>query len=138
MGRKPAVGIDHQLTAGETGIGFKAAQHKPAGWIDEDFCILIDAHVMAGAGNDQPAEFFAQLGRVFVRIVLAGDHDGIHSFRNTKRILHRNLRFAVRSNAGDQLFFPAGGEQARDAVRQHNRRGQQFNRFPTGIAVHDA
>ena len=138
MGRKSAVGVDHQLTAGETGIGFKAAQHKSAGRIDEDFCILIDAHVMAGAGNDQPAEFPAQLVRVFVCIMLAGDHDGIHSFRNTKRILHRNLRFAVWPNARNQVFLPADGEQARDTVRQHDRRGQQLDRFPAGVAVHDA
>ena len=99
MGCKPAVGVDHQLTAGETGICFKAAQHKSAGWIDEDFCILIDAHVMAGAGNDQPAEFPAQLVRVFVCIMLAGDHDGVHALRNTKRILHGYLRFAVRPHS---------------------------------------
>ena len=138
MGYKPAVGVDHQLTAGEAGVGFKAAQHKPAGWIDEDFCILIDAHIMAGTGNDQPMEFLAQFVRIFICIMLAGDHDGVHALRNTKRILHRNLRFAVRSNAGDQLFFPAGGEQARDAVRQHDRRGQRLDRFPAGVAVHDA
>ena len=95
MGRKSAVGVDHQLAAGEAGICFKAAQHKPAGWIDEDFCILIDAHIMAGTGNDQPMEFLTKLVRVFVCIMLAGDHDGIHSFRNTKRILHGHLRFSV-------------------------------------------
>ena len=138
VGYKPAVGVDHQLTAGETGVGFKAAQHKSAGWIDEDFCILIDAHVMAGAGNDQPAEFLTKLVRVFVCIMLAGDHDGVHALRNTKRILHGHLRFSVRPDAGDQLFFPAGGEQARDAVCQHNRRGQQLDCFPAGVAVHDA
>ena len=70
--------------------------------------------------------------------MLAGDHDGVHSFRNTKRILHRNLRFSVRPDAGDQFFLPAGGEQARDTVCQHDRRGQQLDRFPAGIAVHDA
>ena len=90
---------------------------------------------MAGAGNDQPAEFLTKLVRVFVCIMLAGDHDGIHSFRYTERILHGHLRFAVRSNAGDQLFFPAGSEQARDAICQHNRRGQQLDRFPAGVAV---
>ena len=36
------------------------------------------------------------------------------------------------------FFFPAGGEQARDTVCQHDRRGQQFHRFPAGVAVHDA
>ena len=44
--------------------------------------------------------------------------------------LHGHLRFSVRPNSGNQLFLPAGGEQARDAVRQHNRRGQQFDCFP--------
>ena len=138
MGYKPAVGVDHQLAAGETGISFKAAQHKSARRIDENLRLLVDAHVMAGAVNDQSAEFLAQFVRIFICIMLAGDHNGVHALRNTKRILHRNLRFAVRSNAGDQLFFPAGGEQARDAVRQHDRRGQQFHRFPAGVAVHDA
>ena len=138
MGRKPTVSIDHQLAAGETGIGFKTAQHKSAGWVDENFRLLVDAHVMAGAVNDQSAEFLAQFVRIFICIMLAGDHNGVHALRNTKRILHGHLRFAVPSNAGDQVFLPAGGEQARDAVRQHDRRGQQFNRFPTGIAVHDA
>ena len=83
-------------------------------------------------------EFLAQLGRVFVRIMLAGDHDGIHALRHTERILHGHLRFAVRPNARDQLFFPAGSEQARDAVRQHDRRGQQLDCFPASVAVHDA
>ena len=138
VGYKPAVGVDHQLAAGETGISFKAAQHKSARRIDENLRLLVDAHVMAGAGNDQPAEFLTKLVRVFVCIMLAGDHDGVHALRNTKRILHGHLRFAVRPDAGDQFFLPAGGEQARDTVRQHNRRGQQFHRFPTGIAVHDA
>ena len=93
---------------------------------------------MAGTVNDQPAEFLTKLVRVFVCIMLAGDHNGVHALRHTERILHGHLCFAVRPNARDQLFFPAGGEQARDAVRQHDRRGQQFHRFPTGIAVHDA
>ena len=138
VGRKPAVGVDHQLATGESGICFKAAKHKSAGWVDENFRLLIDAHVVAGAGNDQPAEFFAQLGRVFIRVILAGDHNGVYALRHTERILHGYLRFAVRSNARNQLFFPAGGEQARDTVRQHDRRGQQFDCFPAGIAVHDA
>lgn len=56
---KPAVGVDHQLATGESGICFKAAQNKSAGWIDENFRLLVDAHIMAGAGNDQPAEFLA-------------------------------------------------------------------------------
>ena len=99
MGRKPAVGVDHQLTAGETGICFKAAQHKSAGRIDENLRLLVDAHIMAGTGNDQLAEFLAQLGRVFVRIVLAGDHNGVHALRYTERILHRNLRFSVWPNS---------------------------------------
>ena len=101
MGCKPAVGVDHQLTAGETSIDFKATQHKPAGRIDENLRLLVDAHIMAGTGNDQPAEFLAQLDRAFVCIMLAGDHDGVHALRNTKRILHGHLRFAVRPNAGD-------------------------------------
>lgn len=105
MGYKPAVGIDHQLTAGETGICFKAAQHKSAGRIDEDFCLLIDAHIMAGAGNDQPAQLLAQLGRIFVCVMLAGDHDGVHALRHTERILHGHLRFSVRPDAGDQFFL---------------------------------
>ena len=138
VGHKPAVGVDHQLAAGEAGIGFKAAQHKPAGRIDENLRLLVDAHIMAGAGNDQPAEFLTKLVRVFVCIMLAGDHDGVHALRHTERILHGHLRFSVRPDAGDQFFLPAGGEQARDAVRQHNRRGQQFHRFPAGVAVHDA
>ena len=100
--------------------------------------MLVDAHIMAGAVNDQPAEFLAQLVRVFVCIMLAGDHDGVHALRHTERILHGHLRFSVRPDAGDQFFLPAGGEQARDAVRQHDRRGQQLDRFPTGVAVHDA
>ena len=138
MRRKPAVGVDHQLTAGETGICFKAAQHKSAGRIDENLRLFVDAHVMAGAVNDQSAEFLTKLVRVFVCIMLAGDHDGVHALRHTERILHGHLCFAVRPNAGDQLFFPAGGEQARDAVCQHNRRGQQLDCFPASVAVHDA
>ena len=98
-GVQARVGVDHQFTAGETGIGFKTAQHKPAGRIDENLRLLVDAHIMAGTGNDQPAEFFAQLGRVFVRIVLAGDHNGVHALRYTERILHRNLRFSVWPNS---------------------------------------
>ena len=93
---------------------------------------------MAGAGNDQPAEFLTKLVRVFVCIVLAGDHNGVHALRNTERILHGHLRFSVRPDAGDQFFLPAGGEQARDAVRQHDRRGQQLDCFPASVAVHDA
>ena len=138
MGYKPAVGVDHQLAAGETGISFKAAQHKPAGRIDENFRLLIDAHVMAGTGNDQPAEFLAQFGRVFVRVMLAGDHDGVHAFRYPERILHGHLRFSVWADTGNQLFLPAGGKQARDTVRQHDRRGQQLDCFPASVAVHDA
>ena len=138
VGCKPAVGVDHQLAAGETGIGFKAAQHKPAGRIDENLRLLVDAHIMAGTGNDQPAEFLTKLVRVFVCIMLAGDHDGVHAFRNTKRILHGHLRFSVWADTGNQLFLPAGGEQACDAVCQHDRRGQQLDRFPAGVAVHDA
>ena len=99
MGYKPAVGVDHQLAAGETGVGFKAAQHKPAGRIGENLRLLVDAHIMAGTGNDQPAEFFAQLVKVFVRVVLAGDHNGVHALRHTERILHGYLRFAVRPHS---------------------------------------
>ena len=95
VGYKPAVGIDHQLAAGETGIGFKTAQHEFTGWIDENFRLLVDAHVMAGAVNDQSAEFLAQLVRIFICIMLAGDHDGVHALRHTERILHGHLRFSV-------------------------------------------
>lgn len=99
VGCKPAVGVDHQLAAGEAGICFKAAQHKPAGRIDENLRLLVDAHVMAGAVNDQSAEFLAQFVRIFICIMLAGDHNGVHALRNTKRILHRNLRFSVWPNS---------------------------------------
>ena len=70
--------------------------------------------------------------------MLAGDHDGVHALRHTERILHGHLRFAVRPNARDQLFFPAGSEQARDTVRQHDRRGQHLDRFPASVAIHNS
>ena len=101
VGRKSTVGIDHQLASGETGICFKAAQHKPAGRIDENLRLLVDAHIMAGTGNDQPAEFLAQFVRIFICIMLAGDHDGIHTLRDAERILDGHLRLSVRPDAGN-------------------------------------
>ena len=39
-----AVAVHHELSSGETGIGFRAAKHKTPGRVQEDFRILIRGH----------------------------------------------------------------------------------------------
>src|SRR5699024_1880483 len=92
-----AVGIDDELSAGQSYIAHRSADNKASGWVGEDFHI-IGAQVF---GNHLVDDFLGQLlcdlflGDVF--IVLRGENDGVDLFGHAAFVTNGDLRFGVRA-----------------------------------------
>lgn len=98
MGSEHAVAVHHELSSGEAGIGFRAAQHKPPGRVQKDFRILVRGQGLKHRGQHLIGEFPAEFIHGLFRTVLGRKDNRIQPERFSVLIVfHGNLRFPIRS-----------------------------------------
>ena len=139
MGSEHAVAVHHELSPGEAGVSFRAAQHKPPGRIQKDFRILIRRQGLQRRGQHLVGKFPAEFVHGFLRVVLGRKDNRIQPQGfSILAVFHGDLRFPIRAQAPYHPGFPGGGESTGEAVSQHNRQRHTLRGFRTGVAHHDA
>ena len=134
-----AVAVHHELSPGEAGIGFRAAQHKPPGRVQKDFRILVRRQSLQRRGQHLVGEFPAEFVRGLIRAVLGRKDDSVQPKGfSILAVFHSDLCFSVRAQAPYHPGFPGGGEGAGEAVGQNHRQRHSLRGFRTGVAHHHA
>nr|DAO66110.1 MAG TPA: hypothetical protein [Caudoviricetes sp.] len=138
MGGKTAIGVHHQLPAGQAGIGGGTTLHEPAGRVDEDLHVLGEAETVQNGiqhlGDDLPPKLL----QIFSFIVLDGHHNVFHTHGFSVLIHHGHLGFAIGTNAPDGSILHRFVQTFADVVCENHRDGQTGPGFPGGVAVHGA
>ena len=138
MGGKTAVGVHHQLPAGQPGVGGGTALHKPAGGVDENLHILGEVEAVQNGIQHFRDDLPAKLLQILVRIVLDGYHNvlGAHGF--SVLIGHGHLGLAIGADATDGSIVHGIIQPFADFIRKDHRDGQTGPGFPGGVTVHGA
>ena len=137
MGCKCAVAVHHELAPGQAGIGIRAALHKLAAGVQDDFRV-VGGHTVKGKREHILVQQIRQLIDVGVLLVLdRNDHCG-DAHRRVAVVFHRDLHLAVRADVGDNAGHAGDFQQRYKALRRHHRHGQIFGRFVAGVADHNA
>ena len=118
-------------------VCLKSAQNEAAGGIDEDLSPLIRGQLPQGRHDHALRDLPTQFPQALVRLMLAGDHHADDPAGQAEHILHRHLSFSVRPQAPDRACFSGIGQQAGQAVGQHNGQGKQLVRLQACVTVHD-
>ena len=101
VGSKTTVGIHHQLTTGEAGIGSRATFHKTPGRIDEDFRFLREVVATEQRIDDFGNDFTAKFTQILSVFMLHGNDDVLYADRFVIVIFNGYLRFTVRTDITD-------------------------------------
>ena len=137
MGRKCAVAVHHELAPGQTRIGIRAALHKLAAGVQDDFRI-VGGHTVKGQREHILVQQIRQLIDVGVLLMLdRNDHCG-DAHGGITVVFHRDLHLAVRADVGDNAGHAGDFQQRHKALRRHHRHRQIFGRFVAGVADHNA
>ena len=105
MGSKTTVGIHHQLTTSEAGIGSRATFHKAPGRIDEDFRFLREVIATEQRIDDFGDDFTAKLIQIFVFLMLRRNDDVLCADRLAIVVFDGYLRFTVRTDITNGTVF---------------------------------
>ena len=98
MSSKTTIGIHHNLSAGQTGIGSRATFYKATGRIDEDFRFLREVVATEQRIDDLGDDFTAKLIQTFAFLMLHGNDDVLCADRFAIVVFNGYLRFPVRTN----------------------------------------
>ena len=136
VGCKGAVAVHHELAPGQAGVGIRAALHKLAAGVQDDFRI-IGGHTVKGQREHILVQQIRQLIDVGVLLVLdRNDHCG-DAHGRVAVVFHRDLHLAVRADVGDNAGHAGDFQQRYKALGGNHRHGQIFGRFVAGVANHN-
>ena len=129
--------IDNDLTAGQTRIAIRAANHEAASWID---VILVFSGEPPFRQNfvQNRADDFAQLLQARRLFVLMRHNDGVYADRARPVILQRHLALCIRLKLWMRAIVSKLSQFAQDLVRIDQRGWHKFRRLVRRIAEHDA
>ena len=108
MGHKAAIGIHHELPPGQTRVRIKAAQHKGAAGIDENFRVLIQKFTQR-RHKDALVDSLSELLLAYLRLVLSRNHNGSDPHRLVILILYGHLRLSVWAEPFQQVISAGFG-----------------------------
>ena len=139
MARIAAVGVDNNLSAGETRIAVRPADHKTAGRVDIKARVLVDQFRRQHLVENILLDVRVNLLLAHVRIMLGREHDSVKARRlSVLIVLDRDLALAVRAEIREFLCLSELCQLAAELVREANRIRHELLRLPAGIAEHEA
>ena len=134
---KAAVGVNNDLSAGQTRVADGAADDESAGGIDKN--LGIPEQLRRNDGIDHIRDhILADLLARHIGVVLGRYDDRVHTHCLAVLILHGHLRFAVGTQIGQRAVLAHLGELLGELVRQRDRQRHQLGRFVAGVAEHHA
>ncbi len=138
MGRGPAVGVDDDLAAGETGVPVRPADHEGARRVHVPDGVLREPAVgqdLADVGLHDGAD--VGRGLAFVGVLVADD-DLRDLDRLAVLVADRELALGVGAKRRFRTGLPRLGEAAEDRMGVLDRRRHELGRLHRGVAEHDA
>ena len=130
-----AVGIDDDLSAGQTSVAGRPADDKASGGIDKDLGIVVEQRRGDGRADDLFDDILAQ-GLEIDLVVLGRNDNGIDALDLVVVVLDGDLRFSVGTQIGDLAGFSSRGEFFGELVGERDRKGHQLLGLVAGKAKH--
>ena len=138
MAGHAAVGVDDDLAPGQPGVAHRAADHEPAGRVDQEVLVQLARveqllgqhglhHVLPEILLDQRFGALAVLGR---------DQQLLDLHRPAIHVAHRHLGLAVRAQVGNDLGFAHVGQSLGQLVGHRDRQRHQLVGLVGGVAEH--
>ncbi len=139
MARKPSVGVDHDLAAGQPSIRHRSADDETAGRVDE----RADPAVLQLGGDhsvdDVLADVRPQLLGGDLVVMLGGEHHRIHDRRLACiAISDRHLHLAIGTQVVERLGAANLREATREPMREHDRQRHELRGFIARETEHHA
>ena len=136
--RIAAIGIHDNLSACQTGVTHRAADHKSACRVDVIFCVFIQQ-----GGRDYLLDnifnnILFNLAMLHIGIMLRGHNNGIHSYGCIVLIFHCHLCLAIGAQICQCTVFTHLCQSSCQLMGQGNRQGHQLLCFIAGKAEHHA
>src|SRR5690606_26723186 len=100
-----AVAVHDDLTAGQTAVAHRAADHEGAGRVDVGLGVLVDQLGRNHVLDDEFHHRFFQVGGFDFRVVLGGQYDGVDADHFAVFIATGDLALGVRAQPGQQAGF---------------------------------
>src|SRR5690554_5072163 len=133
-----AVAVHDDLTAGQTAVAHRAADHEGAGRVDVELGVLIDQLSRNHVLDDEFHHRFFQVGGFDFRVVLGGQHDGVDADHFAVFIAAGDLALGVRAQPGQQAGFTGLGLTLHQTVGVDDRSRHQHVGFVAGVTEHQA
>ena len=133
-----AVGINDDLSAGQTAVTLWTADNKASGWVDEDLGIVAHQFLWNDGVDDMFLDVSADLLHLNIWRMLVGDDDGFNSNRNIVFILDGYLGLAVWTQIRQGAVFAYLCQTFCQLVCQRNRQRHQLWGIVAGKAEHHA
>ena len=135
----PAVGVDDDLAAGETGVALRAARDERAGRVDVELHVgKVKPRRLEHRVDDLGAHRGAQRLLRDVGMVLGRQHDGLDRLRVSAVVAERDLGLAVGTQERQRAGAAHLGEALRHAVRHPRGHRHELRGLGRGVAEHDA
>ena len=138
----PAVGVDDDLAAGQTGVAHRAADDEAAGRVDQQAIALRRAcRRSASTGSMTCFLMSASSGVDETDLVgvLGGEHDGVDADGPVGLVvLDGDLGLAVGPQVGERAVVADGGEPLGEALGHRDRQRHQDVGVVAGVAEHQA
>ena len=138
VARHAAVGVDDDLAPGEAGVADRAADHEPAGRVDEEVLAQL-GRVVELLGQDRLNDVLPEVvrdHRFGALAVLRGDQELLDLDRPAVDVAHADLGLAVGAQVVERAGLSHRGEPLGEAVRQRDRQRHQRVRLVAGVAEH--
>ena len=141
VGTPPAVGVDDDLAAGETGVAVGATDDEPPGGVEVVDGLVVDVL----RGNDGLDDVLHQVSLDLVVAdglgVLSGDYDGVDALGNgdtvVQLVFDGDLGLAVGADPVADSVLADLGELGAELGGEHVRQRHQRVRLVGGVPEHD-
>jgi hypothetical protein len=141
VGTPATVGVDDDLTAGETGITLRTTDDEAAGRLD----VVDGAVVQQLSGDDLLDDLLlddsAELLSGHIVAVLSRDDNSVHTHgldgTTVVSVLNSDLGLGVGTEPGDGTVFTSLRHRSVELVREQEGEGQELRGLVGGITEHD-
>ena len=138
MTGEAAVGVDDDLTARETAIAHRTADHEPTGRVDVELGLVGDPLLRQDGQDDLVHHGLLQRLQLDLGGVLRGEHHGLDADRLVVLVTERALALRVRAQPRQLAVLAHLRLLLDQTVRVDDRRGHVAVGFLRGVTEHQA